>query len=176
MAITLAKREKYYVALAACLIALFLLFQFLISPFFEKRDRLRKGIIKQEQDLRELSVLIAEYYNLKQNSQDIDRVLSGRKRDFMLGSYVEKATRETQVDKYLKDLTRSSSEGSGPYEESMVETKLEGITGEQLVRYLYEIEDPDNLVFIKRISITDNKKEEGYLDSVIQVITFQQSS
>jgi hypothetical protein len=55
----------------------------------------------------------------------------------------------------------------------MVEMKLESITVDQLVRYLYKIEDPDDLIFIKRISITDNKKEEGYLDSIIQVITFQ---
>lgn len=176
MAITLAKREKYFVSIAACLIALFLLFQFIISPFFEKRDRLRKGIIKQEQDLKELSVLIAEYYNHKQSSQDIDKILSQRKKDFTLSSFLEKATRETQIDKYIKNLKRSSSKGTGPYEEPMVEAKLEGITVDQLIRYLYKIEDPDNLIFIKRISITDNKKEEGYLDSVIQVMTFQQSS
>ena len=176
MAITLAKREKYIISIAGCLIALFLVFLFVISPFFEKRDRLRKGIIKQEQDLNELSGLIAEYYNYKQNSQDIDRVLSGRKNNFTLTSFLETAIRETQIDKNRKNVKRSSSEGSGPYEELMVETTLEGITMDQLVRYLYKIEDPDNLVFIKRISITDNKKEEGYLDSIIQVITFQQSS
>jgi len=51
--------------------------------------------------------------------------------------------------------------------------KLEGITLDQLVRYLYRIEHPDDLVFVKRLSITDNRKEEGYLDSIIQVVTFQ---
>ena len=173
MAITLGKREKYFVSIAACMIALFLLFQFLIGPFFEKRSQLRKGIIKQEQDLKDLAAFSARYYALKENSQDISRVLAERSSQFMLSSFMEEATRETGISKeHIKSVIPSDSEGTGPYEESKVEIKLEGITVDQLVEYLYRVEDPDDLVFVKRISITDNK-EDGYLDSVIQAVTFQ---
>ena len=55
----------------------------------------------------------------------------------------------------------------------MVEMKLEAITLPQLVGYLYRIESPDDVVNIKRISISENKKEQGYLDAILQVITFQ---
>ena len=67
----------------------------------------------------------------------------------------------------------SDSQGTGPYKESMVEMKLEGITLNQLVGYLYRIESPENIISIKRISITENKKESGYLDTILQVLTFQ---
>ncbi len=67
----------------------------------------------------------------------------------------------------------SISSGTGPYKESMVEMKLEAITLRQLVGYLYRIESPDDLINIKRISISQNKKEQGYLDAIIQVLTFQ---
>ncbi len=174
MAITLAKRERYFVSIGACLIAIFFIFQFLVSPFFEKRDRLRKEIVKQEQDLKDLADLIAKYNTYKQNSSNIDRVLAGRGKGFTLISFLEKATGETRIDKeHIKYYKPSTSKGSGPYDELMVEMKLEGITLDQLVRYLYRIEHPDDLVFVKRLSITDNRKEEGYLDSIIQVVTFQ---
>ena len=55
----------------------------------------------------------------------------------------------------------------------MVEMKLEALTLQQLVGYLYLIESPSNLVSIKRLSVNENKKEEGYLDAIVQVLTFQ---
>jgi hypothetical protein len=51
--------------------------------------------------------------------------------------------------------------------------KLEQITLKQLVDYLYRIESPEQLISIKRISIKENKGESGYLDAVLQVLTFQ---
>jgi hypothetical protein len=44
---------------------------------------------------------------------------------------------------------------------------------QQLIGYLYRIESPDHVVSIKRISIRENKKESGYLDAILQVLTFQ---
>ncbi len=174
MAITLAKRERYFVWIGACLIALFFIFQFIVSPFFEKRDRLQREIVKQEQDLKDLTVLIAKYNTYRQNSGNIGRVLAGRREGFTLISFLERATGETRIDKeHIRYYKPSTSKGSGPYDELMVEMKLEGITVDQLVRYLHRIEHQDELVFVKRLSITDNKSEEGYLDSIIQVVTFQ---
>ena len=65
----------------------------------------------------------------------------------------------------------STSKGTGPYKESIVEMKLETVTMKQLVRYLERIESPQNVVNTKRISIKGNKKEAGYLDVVLQVLT-----
>ena len=67
----------------------------------------------------------------------------------------------------------STSTGSGPNKESSVEMKLEGITLGQMINYLYQIESPDSLVSVKRISVKENKGQTGYLDAILQVITFQ---
>ena len=68
----------------------------------------------------------------------------------------------------------SISKEEGSYQETMVEMKLEALTLEQLVRYLYRIEIPIDLIVIKRISIQANKREKGYLDAILQVLTYQQ--
>ena len=67
----------------------------------------------------------------------------------------------------------STSTGPGSYKESLVEMKLEAISLSQLLDYLYKIEAPENLVNIKRISIKETKAKSGYLDTILQVMTFQ---
>jgi hypothetical protein len=51
--------------------------------------------------------------------------------------------------------------------------KLEAITLQQLIGYLYRIESPVDVVSIKRISIKENKRKSGHIDAILQVLTFQ---
>jgi general secretion pathway protein M len=169
----LAKREKYLISVAACCIAVFLFFQFLIFPFFENRTRIRRGLKAKEKGLEEIVNLRDEYQAYQKGSQGIQQRLASREQGFTLFSFLEKAACEAEVKARIKYMKPSVSSGTGPYKESMVEMKLEAITLQQLVGYMYRIESPDNLVNIKRISISQNKKEQGYLDAIIQVLTFQ---
>lgn len=169
----LAKREKYLLSLAACAVVIFLMFQFLIFPFFASRERLQRGVVAKEKGLKEIVTLSAEYEAYKKGSHGIKRSLTQRKRGFTLFSFLEGAAGEAQVKKHIKYMRPSTSKSAGPYKESTVEMKLEAITMKQLVEYLYRIESPENVVSIKRISIKQNKKEAGYLDAVMQVLTFQ---
>ena len=168
----LAKREKYLVSVAACSIAVFLLLQFLVFPFFEKRRRIQRGLKTKEHGLEEIVGLSSEFRACQKGSQGVQQSLARRK-GFTLFSFLEKAAGETDVKAHIKYMKPSISSGTGPYKESMVEMKLEAITLQQLVGYLYRIESPDDLVNIKRISISQNKKEQGYLDAILQVMTFQ---
>ncbi|MCK4487884.1 MAG: hypothetical protein KAU38_14135 [Desulfobacterales bacterium] len=168
----LAKREKYFVLVAACSIAIFFLLQFLVFPFFEKKRRIQRGISTKEQGLKEIVRLSSEFRAYQKGSQGVQQSLARRK-GFTLFSFLEKAAGEAEVKARIKYMKPSISSGTGPYKESMVEMKLEAITLQQLVGYLYRIESPDDLVNIKRISISQNKKEQGYLDAIVQVITFQ---
>jgi general secretion pathway protein M len=169
----LARREKYLVSVAACCIAIFLVFQFLIFPFFENRRRIQRGLKAKEKGLEEIVKLRAEYQAHQKGSQGIQQTVARRKKGFTLFSFLEEAAGEAEVKARIKYMKPSISSGTGPYKESMVEMKLEAITLQQLVGYLYRIELPDELINIKRISISQNKKAPGYLDAIMQVITFQ---
>jgi general secretion pathway protein M len=169
----LAKREKYIVSLGVCALAIFLLFQLLIFPFFETRERAKRGVGAREKALKEIIKLSAEYQSYNRGSQGIQQVLSQREKGFTLFSFLERAAGESQVKDRIKYMKPSVSQGTGPYKESVVELKLEEITLKQLVNYLYRIESPENVISVKRISIKENKKETGYLDAVLQVLTFQ---
>ena len=169
----LATREKYLISAAAVCIAVFLLFQFLIFPFFESRRRTASGLKAKEKGLDEIMKLSAKYHTYQRGSQGIQQALARRKKGFTLFSFLEDAAGKAQVKTHIKYMKPSTSSGTGPYKESMVEMKLEAITLGQLAGYLYRIESPDDLVNIKRISINENKKKQGYLDAIVQVLTFQ---
>ena len=170
----LARREKYLVSAAACCIAIFFLLQLLVFPFFENRRRIQRGLKAKEKGLEEIVKLRDEYQTYQKGSQGIHQTLARRKKGFTLFSFLEEAAGKAEVKPHIKSMKPSVSSGTGPYKESMVEMKLEAITCQQLVGYLYRIESPDDLVNIKRISISQNKKGQGYLDAILQVLTFQQ--
>lgn len=170
----LARREKYYVYAVAVSIGIFLFFQFLIFPFFDARARVKRGVKAKEIGLREMIQLSSEYQRYRKESQGIEQILAKRTRSgFTLFSYLEKAAGEAEVKSHIKYMKPSTSTGSGPNKESLVEMKLDGITLEQLIGYLYRVESPDKLVIVKRISIQENKGQAGYLDAILQVMTFQ---
>ena len=49
----------------------------------------------------------------------------------------------------------------------MQETTLEG-----LVRFLKMVESTENVVSLRRISIQESSKADGYLDVTMQIVTF----
>jgi general secretion pathway protein M len=169
----LARREKYLVSVALFFIATFLLFQFLIFPFFETRERIKRGVRAKEGALREMIRLSSEYQRYRRGSQSIEQVVASRRKGFTLFSFLEMAAGEAGVKPYITYMKPSTSAGTGPYKESLVEMKLEAIILPQLIGYLYRIESPSSLVSIKRISIKENKKGSGYLDAILQVMTLQ---
>ena len=169
----LAKREKYFVTIAACAIALFLIVQYLIMPFFAKRDRLQKGIKLKEAGLAEMVKLSAEYKSLQEGSQSMEQLIARREKGFTLFTFLERAAGEVGVKERIKYMKPSTSKGTGPYKESMVEMKLEGITLAQLAGYLHRVELPQKAIIIKRISVKENVREAGSLEAVVQALTYE---
>jgi general secretion pathway protein M len=57
------------------------------------------------------------------------------------------------------------------YKISRVEMKLDAITLKQLANYLHGVETSENMVDIRRISISKKDKKQGLLTAVLQVET-----
>lgn len=166
------RREKLLVSMAACAVAIFLLLEFLIFPFIDKREVLIRGIEAKKAALEELAALRARYLAYKAGAEGIGDRIQRRQKGFNLFSFLEQAAGRSGVKDHIKYMRPSVLKGSGPFAESMVEMNLDNITLAQLVAYLYVIESPKDVVGIKRMSIKDSESESGYLDVIIQVVTF----
>jgi hypothetical protein len=64
-------------------------------------------------------------------------------------------------------------ESTGPLRESRVDMKLQKITLKDLVRFLKGVESYEKVVSVNRISIQEHGKEQGYLNAVLQIVTFR---
>ena len=169
----LATREKIYVSIALVAVAIFVLLQFIVFPFFKKKGRIERGISKKEEAFKKIVLLSEEYQSYKKGSLGIQQILAERNKRFTLFSFLEGAAGDVDIKGRIKYMKPSVSAVPGQHKESLVEMKLEEITLKQLIDYLYRVESPEKVVSIKRISIKENKKKPGHMDAILQVLTFK---
>lgn len=169
----LAKREQIMVGgLIVFFIALFIIF-FILSPLLDSRQRLQKSLTKKQVELQEIRTLEKEYQTLLLQSGDIQERLTKRAANFTLFSFIEKQATAAGIKEQINYIKPSTVESDGPLQESRVDMKLEHITLENLVTFLKGVESPAKVVSVSRISIQEHGKEQGYLNAVIQVATFE---
>jgi general secretion pathway protein M len=174
MAIQLNKREKIGIFVAVGVLCVFIFMQFVITPFIEKRDRLSKNIQIKTSDLEEMIRLKSEYDTLKKQSDLSKAQFAKRKRGFTLFSFLDKLAGQAKLkDRITYMKPSSSTQKNSPYKISTVEMKLQGVTLKQLVPYLHMVETSENMVKIKRLSISKAGKEVGFIDAVLQVETLE---
>ena len=172
MAIHLSRREKYAVVIGAGFICLFVFVQFILFPYFDKRERLTRALQVKTKMLEDMRVLKSEYDAI-QKSADVSKIhLSGREEGFTLFSFLDKLAGQTGVKEHITYMKPSiSGRKESPYKTSSVEMKLQAVSMEQLTAYLYMVETSKNMIRIKRISISKTGKNEGFIDAVLQVET-----
>lgn len=172
----LEKREKIIVLAGILLLAGLGLFHFAISPLLNAHQQTQKTLVQRKEDIKQIRQLQKEYRQLQNEAVDIEKKLQKRSPTFTLFAFVEERATNANVKQQIRSMTPSISEGIGALEESRVDLKLEQLSLQQLVDFLQQIESPDDVIAIKRISIQENTKEEGTLDVVLQITTFSQKS
>lgn len=171
--IKLSKRERIFVSAGACFVGLFVLLYFLVFPFFSARAKLRKEIQVDEQQLKEVMGLSDEYQALQKSSGGMREVIAQRKRGFTLFSLLEGLAGQVGLKDRIKYIKPSTSKTKGNFKIASVEMQFEGINMTELFDFLYRVEDPKNIIRIKRISIKKHKEKSGYVDATLQVSTIQ---
>jgi len=146
----------------------------MFTPLLASRQRLQNSIAKKQTELQEIQQLEKEYQALQLHSGDIQERLKKRPPTFTLFSFVEKQATIAGIKEKINYIKPSTVEGDGPLQESRVDMKLQQITLENLVNFLKDIESFTKVVSVSRISIQEYGKEEGYLNAVIQIVTFTQ--
>lgn len=166
-------RERLMVLGAGFAILGVILYQFVLSPYLDARERLQNSIERKERELVEIRLLKQEYSELRIEEGGIKANLAKRAKGFTLFTFLDQQAEKSEVKKlitYMKPSVISAQGGS--LDESVVELKLQDITLEQLVRFLTLTESEKNVVSIKRLSIQVSAKNPGYLDVILQIVTF----
>lgn len=169
-------RQKIILSCVLCVLLLFFAYQLLLSPYLDARTRLLNSVARRQADLQEIKKLHQEYKLVKKEEGGIKDRLMKRPQSFALFSFVDQQAEQAKIKGKIKYMKPSVSEGDGPFAESMVEVKLQETTLEELVAFLKLIESEENVVSLRRLSIQESGKEQGYLDVILQIVTFVQET
>jgi general secretion pathway protein M len=174
MPLKLSKREKYYIYVAVAFICIFVLFQLAVFPVFDKRERFKQMIQVKTQTLQDMYALKSEYETAVQKTNISKSLIEKRRKDFTLFSFLDKLAGESGLKNkiiYMKPTT--SARKNDDYKISKVEMQLQGITLEQLTLFIYRIETSENIVSIRRLSISRSDKPEGTVTVNLQAMTIE---
>ncbi len=170
---SLDKRERRVLFAGILFVVCFLLFQFIVSPFLESRTKIETSIERKRSELVKIVKLQKEYEVLRSEAGGIKITLSQRAPDFTLFTFLDKQATASNVKNLIKYMKPSTSEENDNLNQSVVEMKLQRVTLKSLVTFLRLVESVDNVVSIRRISIQQSGREQGYLDVIMQIMTFE---
>ncbi len=174
----LAPREKLILAGGVVFVLGFVIFQMVITPYLDSRARLHRAIDTKQKQLTQMHQLQQQYGELRQEEGGIKAALEKRSKSFTLFTFIDQQAGNAGVKKLITYMKPSlvPGAGNGQFSESMVEVKLERIDLENLVKFLDLVESPEKMVAIRRLSIQTSTREQGYLDVILQIVTFTEAS
>jgi general secretion pathway protein M len=140
----------------------------------DQKERLERVLDVNLKDLMEIQQLKSEYEALNRRADTSRFRFERRSREFTLFSFLDRLAGEVGIKEniaYMKPSTTSQKES--PYKISLVEMKLNGISMEQMTQFLHKIETSQNMVSIKRLSLTKPEEAQNRINAVMQVQTFE---
>jgi general secretion pathway protein M len=169
----LEKREKWILLFGIFFVTGFIVLQAIVLPYMEARKTMTRSLSRNESELVDIELLRQEYLDLKSRQGDIEKRLAERTPGFSLFSFLEEQAAATKVKNRVTYMKPTANEIDEGFNESIVEMKMERVTLDQLVAFLVKIESEEKIVSIQRISIQENGQEDGLLDSVLSIKTFE---
>ena len=162
--IQLKKREKRIIAACLGIAAVILAHFAVISPALAKRDELKTRISQADVQGEELKGLRLQYDQILNETEKINSRIKNRPRNFTLFSFLDQTASRLNLKSNLAAMKPSRRAIDKNLVEDMVEVRLEGISLENLVAYLYEIERTGAAVVISSIRIQPESRLGGGLN------------
>jgi len=170
---SLDPREQRVLLGGTVFVLCFFIVQLVIIPFWNARSDLEASIERKNAELVKMKQMQKEYQELKVEEGGIRSKIIARSSGFTLFTFLDKQVTKAEVKKQIKYMKPSLQEGDDNLNESMVEMKLQRTTLKDLVSFILLVESEENVVSIRRISIQESGSEQGYLDVILQIRTFE---
>ncbi len=172
MAVKLSRREKQSIYLVFGFICVFIVVQFAVYPLMDKKSLLKRSIQAKAKMLENIISLKNRYDTINRKEKLAKIHFSQRKKGFTLFSFLDRLSGKAGIKEHITYMKPSTTtRKNSPFKISMVEMKLQAVTLNQLTPYLYMVETSENMVKIKRLSISQTGKNKDFINAVLQVET-----
>lgn len=167
------RRERYSVYILAVFLCVTGVVMYVVNPVIDEKKNLERRLKAKKKTLNQMLVLKSEYEDLRKKAEASEKRIRRRPRNFRLNTFLNELADRTGIKDNIDYMKPSKSERrKSQYKISIVDMKIKGINLKKLTPFLHKIETSRNMLFIKRVSITKKRKEEGFVDAVLQVETF----
>ncbi len=162
--IELKQREKKIIFACAGLAAVIIVYFSMISPALSKRIELKTRLQQAQSQSVELKLLKQQFDQITRETEKINSRIRNRPRGFTLFSFLDQTASRLNLKNNLAAMKPSKRIIDKNLVEDVVEVRLEGISLENLVSYLYEIERTGTAVVISSIRIQPESRLNGGLN------------
>jgi general secretion pathway protein M len=171
---SMSTRERYAVGGATVFIVFFIVYQLMISPFLEGKEKKSKMIMEKALQVQEMRAMQGEYMGMMQKGVSMRRMAAGKDAGFTLFAFLEQLAGQTGVKDSISYMKPSKSvQKDTQVTLSLVEIKLQGVDMKKLMDFLFQVETSPNAVFVRGVSLTKTGKEQGLLTAILQIETVE---
>ncbi len=165
-------RQRYVVGFGAAFVLVAVVLAFVVFPLWDAKAKMKKSISGNSKKLEEMVRMDTEFAVQDAQISRIKRVLASRGGDFTLFSYLEKKAMSAGVKGSIKQMNSMQGTKSASFEESLIDLKLEKLTIKQLTDFLHQVESPDEMIRVKRITIDKMKESPEYISAQILIASY----
>jgi general secretion pathway protein M len=133
-----------------------------VLPLRSLNSQLDSRIDRANEQLVQLSSLTAEYSNAQTRAPKAQS--TRRNPGFTLFSFLEDAASRDGIKDRIEFMRPGENLGEGGVREEIVEMRLSAIRLSKLVPFLHRIENGEETVFVRRLTIRAQSRDPGLLD------------
>ncbi len=170
MAIQLNEKDKRAVKILGIFLLCFLIYQFVLTPLFSKKTNRGDSLSAKKKIYQEMLALKQEYHSLMKPSKYAGHQIKNENKDFSLYSFLYNLAGNVGIKdniNHIKPSTRKVKNSDIVL--TLVEMKIQNITMNSLLSYLYKIETSNNSINIKRLTISKAGKKSQLINAVMQI-------
>lgn len=171
--IRLSSREKWMLGGGGLIASFLIIFFSLVDPTLERMTQLDSLIPRKERDLSELMALKETFQGV---SKEIDMIVRGlpAESSFSALSFLEEHAAKNHIKgniTFIRPL--SPQEHKSQYREIPVEVKVEKVTLAQIIPFLTALENSNNRLRIKRLSMKTRFSNPDLMDVTFLVLSYE---
>lgn len=160
-------KERRTLLLGGVGVVLVLFFGVVIFPLSRQRGEIEQRIEKKREELKEMMILSQRFDDSGPGSAVRGEVPSG----FSILSYLEGLADQSRIREKIEYMKPGSSDTKGKGKELSVEVKLKAVSIDELVDYLFRIEQGGQRpLIIRRMMIRSRFSNPRELDATLTVI------
>lgn len=171
----LSNREKALIFGALVVVVLFLIYQIGFGPLLKSRSEYKLETARLEENFHDLKI-VAEKYVAEKGAYDRLRKMLDSKKGISVLTYLENISKSVGVRENIEYIKPRGNETKEGITKEKVEIKVDAIPVQNLLVFLYKIEESRSGLIVTYLRLKPFFKEKGKVDAVIGIsdITIEQ--